>query len=305
MIALSIIIPHFNIPELLVRCLGSIPVRSDVQVIVVDDCSPGAEKYNEIYPELNRPYLEFYTTSRGGSAGRARNVGLEYARGEWLFFADADDFFSDSFQSILDRCSDEEADIIYFRANSVKSDDVTRRSDREGMNNRKIDHYLKTGEEDTLRYFHGSAWPLLIRRRLVLDKGIRFHETEYSNDTYFTCCCGYHASVIKVDRSVVYTVTERSGSLYSKPLWKVGKEESEIRMNELVQSSIFVYQHTGKLNDVLFSRVFLTWLENPKVAVETVRTIKREFGLSYLGIAVRVFSSVLVKGFDAIVSGLR
>ena len=35
----SIIIPHKNIPQLLQRCLDSIPFRGDVQVIVVDDNS--------------------------------------------------------------------------------------------------------------------------------------------------------------------------------------------------------------------------------------------------------------------------
>lgn len=34
------------------RCLASIPVREDIQVIVIDDCSPGADKYLETYPEL-------------------------------------------------------------------------------------------------------------------------------------------------------------------------------------------------------------------------------------------------------------
>ena len=33
----SIIIPHYNLPKLLRRCLQSIPEREDVQVIVVDD----------------------------------------------------------------------------------------------------------------------------------------------------------------------------------------------------------------------------------------------------------------------------
>ena len=36
----SIIIPHYDIPDLLMRCLKSIPVSEDIQVIVVDDNSP-------------------------------------------------------------------------------------------------------------------------------------------------------------------------------------------------------------------------------------------------------------------------
>ena len=39
----SVIIPHYGIPELLRRCLASIPDRADLEVIVVDDCSPDAE----------------------------------------------------------------------------------------------------------------------------------------------------------------------------------------------------------------------------------------------------------------------
>ena len=41
---LTVIIPHFSIPDLLARCLDSIPQRDDVQVIVVDDHSPDGER---------------------------------------------------------------------------------------------------------------------------------------------------------------------------------------------------------------------------------------------------------------------
>ena len=39
----SIIIPHKEIPDLLMRCLKSIPVSEDIQVIVVDDNSSEAD----------------------------------------------------------------------------------------------------------------------------------------------------------------------------------------------------------------------------------------------------------------------
>ena len=39
----SIIIPHKEIPDLLMRCLKSIPVSEDIQVIVVDDNSADAD----------------------------------------------------------------------------------------------------------------------------------------------------------------------------------------------------------------------------------------------------------------------
>ena len=46
----SIIIPHYNTPELLLRCVTSIPERNDIQIIVVDDNSPDAIDYQNLFP---------------------------------------------------------------------------------------------------------------------------------------------------------------------------------------------------------------------------------------------------------------
>ena len=111
----SIIIPHKGIPDLLMRCLRSIPVSEDIQVIVVDDNSADADTYLDKYPELSRPYLEFIRTKTGGGAGYARNVGLDRAKGKWLLFADADDFFVEDMHDIISSYVDSEADVIYFK----------------------------------------------------------------------------------------------------------------------------------------------------------------------------------------------
>ena len=116
----SIIIPHYDIPDLLMRCLKSIPVSEDIQVIVVDDNSPNADTYLERYPELSRPYLEFIRTTKGGGAGYARNVGLDHAKGKWLLFADADDFFVEDMHEVIKAHTlSSEADVIYFKIKSA------------------------------------------------------------------------------------------------------------------------------------------------------------------------------------------
>ena len=120
----SIIIPHKGIPDLLMRCLRSIPVSEDIQVIVVDDNSVGADTYLERYSELSRPYLEFVRTTKGGGAGYARNVGLEHAKGKWLLFADADDFFVEDMHDIISSYVDSEADVIFFKNKAVLSENI-------------------------------------------------------------------------------------------------------------------------------------------------------------------------------------
>ena len=65
MINYSIIIPHKNIPNLLQRCLDSIPNREDVQIIVVDDNSdPNIVDFDK-FPGLNRSNVEVIFTKEG------------------------------------------------------------------------------------------------------------------------------------------------------------------------------------------------------------------------------------------------
>ena len=97
MINYSIIIPHKNTPNYLLRCLDSIPLRDDVQVIVVDDNSNPEKVDFDHFPQWKGKHYEYYLTKEGRGAGFARNIGLEHAVGKWLLFADADDFFAVDF----------------------------------------------------------------------------------------------------------------------------------------------------------------------------------------------------------------
>ena len=209
----SIIIPHYDIPDLLMRCLKSIPVSEDIQVIVVDDNSPDADTYLERYPELSRPYLEFIRTTKGGGAGYARNVGLEHAKGEWLLFADADDFYVEDMHELVRSKSKSEADIVFFRKKSVLFDDTLCESGEENYLNDITDIFLRTGNDGPIRTRFYVPWGKMIRRDLVVSYNIRFDEVKYSNDCFFSVCAGVYAATIEVENLVLYIKTARPGSL--------------------------------------------------------------------------------------------
>lgn len=213
MINFSIIIPHYNIPQLLVRSLRSIPVRDDIQVIVVDDCSPDAGSYKSKYPELSRPNLELYSTTQGGSAGRARNVGLEHARGRWISFLDADDFFPEDILQIMDLVKQKDVDLFFTEYQSVMSDDVSKFSKRDAYYHKFIDEYLTTGDDSRLRYMFDPMWGKWVSQDFVNRNMPRFDETRWGNDCYFSIFVGVKAQSIAVSSRVGYIVTEREGSL--------------------------------------------------------------------------------------------
>ena len=90
----SIIIPHKNIPDLLTRCVASIPQRNDVQIIVVDDNSDPSIVDFDNFPIKNgeNTIVVLNKTNRG--TGGARNIGMEKASGEKIIIVDADDYFN-------------------------------------------------------------------------------------------------------------------------------------------------------------------------------------------------------------------
>ena len=226
----SIIIPHYDIPDLLMRCLKSIPVSEDIQVIVVDDHSPDADTYLEKYPELSRPYLEFIRTTKGGGAGYARNVGLDHAKGKWLLFADADDFFSKDMHDIIMSHVDSDAGIIYFKVRNVSSNDLCKTINRVDYLNEFVDSFIETGEENCLRYQYGQPWCKMIKKDLVDYHHLRFDEIQYGNDTFFSVFAGHYAKKIDAVDTVLYIYTYRPESLSGEYLSKPNelKERAEV-----------------------------------------------------------------------------
>lgn len=242
----SIIIPHYDIPELLGRCLKSIPVREDVQVIVVDDGSKCGANLPELCSELKRPQVEYYHEAQHTNAGHARNVGLDHAQGKWLIFADADDYFVDDFNAILDKYVNEEADILFFKNKEINSG-----IESEAGENDLINNCLETGDDYLLRQLNYCPWGKIIRRQMVEDNKIRFHEVQFSNDVYFSCACGCYARTVKCIDHYLYYYVRRAVSLSSHML---KKGDMRIRVDEYFAAQQLTLQLGWKVNKPLLFR---------------------------------------------------
>lgn len=208
----SIVIPHRDSLNLLKRAIASVPVRSDIQIIIIDN-TPYDIDFS-IFTANNIKNLKLLHSDPTKGAGHARNVGLKEANGKWLLFLDADDYYTPKAFVHFDKYIDSEYDIIYFSTTSVFSDTMEV-ADRHIFYSQLIFDYVNGNRdaEDNLRYWFDPPWAKLIRNKLVQEGGIQFDEIPASNDLMFSIRSGHNAKKIYADTFPAYCITTNKGSL--------------------------------------------------------------------------------------------
>lgn len=204
----SIIIPHYNDLERLKNLVSTIPDRTDIEIIIIDDNS-------KVFPDIknfpNRNITILLNDSGVQSAGTCRNIGLKKAKGKWLLFADSDDFFTSNAYDILDDYANKHYDIIYFSPTSldlINGSFSNRHLSYVGL----VKNYIKNKNYD-INYRFYVPWSKLISHSFIKKNQILFDEIIASNDVMFSLKAGIKATCIKAVDKAIYCVTKREGSL--------------------------------------------------------------------------------------------
>src|SRR5215469_11385129 len=93
---ISVIVPVYRVAEFLPACLDSILSGDfDIEVIAVDDASPDGSGAILDQRAAADPRLRVVHLDRNGGQGNARNLALEQATGEYVWFVDGDDMVAD------------------------------------------------------------------------------------------------------------------------------------------------------------------------------------------------------------------
>ena len=256
----SFIIPHRNSPVLLNRCIESIPKKDDVQIIVVDDNSDDDKK-----PQVTRTDVEVIYISRVDSrgAGHARNVGLSIAKGKWILFPDADDYYTQGAFNCLEKYITSDYDVIYMNYVVLLDGKMLNK-------NTPISNY--DGSENKLNYIRykvNEPWVKMVRRDFVESNNIQFEETINGNDIFFSLQVGYKANKIEVEKHPIYTYVDYRNSVTKRIK---STESYYCRVKHLMQKKMFL-KSLGLQNYVMPLPVFfIKRLKNPGV-VGTLKLI--------------------------------
>ncbi len=126
-IRLSIIIPVYNVEPYLQRCLDSLvssPVKEMEILLVNDGSTDETDTICRQYADRDKR-IRYYVKKNGGQSS-ARNLGLDYARGEYVCFIDGDDMVEKHFpETILAHLEDPSVDLLYF-STEIRNENMER-----------------------------------------------------------------------------------------------------------------------------------------------------------------------------------
>lgn len=99
---LSIIVPVYNCENYLAKCIDSLlnqDLQEEYEIIIVNDGSTDeSEQIMQAYAKKYPEKIQAFSKENGGQSS-ARNLGLQYAKGEFLSFIDSDDWLDLDFYS--------------------------------------------------------------------------------------------------------------------------------------------------------------------------------------------------------------
>lgn len=98
-VSVSVVVPVYNAESTLVACLSNLVNQTleDIEIILVNDCSVDGSEM--ILKECEMQYPDkvvVITLDNNVGAGGARNVGIQYAHGDYIGFVDSDDIIDPS-----------------------------------------------------------------------------------------------------------------------------------------------------------------------------------------------------------------
>lgn len=216
----SIIIPVYNVEKYLAQCLDSVlnqTYNGDYEIICVNDGSTDSslailKEYKSLYSNL------IIINSKNNGTASARNIGIQKARGEYLWFIDSDDWIvTDSLQILSDHLSHSQPDVLCFNGKLIYETDG-----KEELNI-SIKYVTGiTGWEYYNKYalqsqkFHFVCVVLRIYQRQFLLKNNLFFECGilHEDNLWVPLMC-YYAQTIEVIPETLYVYRIRQGSKMS------------------------------------------------------------------------------------------
>lgn len=200
-IKISIIVPIYNSEESLAQCIESIihQTFSNWELILVNDGS--TDNSASICSKYENNNIKIINKKNEG-VSIARNIGIEYATGNYITFADSDDYLeSYTLQTYVDEIEKNHPDVIkvgYFKDKLNGKQEIVSTPTNYKLNN-TWDFYRILENS----YYYGFLWNMCIKKECV--SNIRFEKNiNWCEDHIFSYQCYLNCKKMSILNKACY-----------------------------------------------------------------------------------------------------
>lgn len=271
----SVIIPAYNAEKFIKRSIDSVLKQSfqDFEIIVINDGS--MDSTLEILYQISDERLKIIDTSNGG-VSKARNLGIEHARGEYICFLDSDDEFLPSHLEHLNNLIVKYPSKSFFATRFC----MTTRNDVSEVNIPKITGKIEFYEDAVSKILMCSEmiWTgcVCIRRKMFEKYGMFEIGVKLGEDTDMWKRVYVHTGVVFSDNITVKR--NRDGSEATKnyirsfkldPLNRIGMFLEDETISEDVKRSLLIEYEYTKLS-IVRSYLLIGDKKNAKIEIDKI-----------------------------------
>lgn len=234
MIAITLIVPVYNVEKYLVRCLDSCLHQDldedEYEIIAVNDGScDGSLKILKEYANRHRNIV--LIDKPNGGLSSARNAGLERARGKFIWFVDSDDWIAENcLKAVCCMFDNNNIDMLTF--NTYYATDI-------GYNEQVVKRNMVDGQilDGAQLYNQGFIYPFtgvpfyIYRSSFLRKHNLRFVDKIYFEDWLFTPMVYVYCDKCLYWDNFLYYYYMRTGSI-TQSVPSVKKAEDIIKIAE-------------------------------------------------------------------------
>ena len=208
---ISVIVPVYNVEKYLVECIDSIinQTYTNLEVLLIDDGSTDSSgDICERYASMDNRIKVIHQVN--GGLGNARNAGLDNATGDYIMFADSDDFFTpNACEVMLNAIESKNADYVIGNYQYC-----TEESEPWENPIFDIDKYrdFKLNIKDYKNSFYimnSSVCNKIFKTSFINEIGVRFEEGIPAEDAIFSTFCFIRTKEVYYISDVMYLYRQR------------------------------------------------------------------------------------------------
>ncbi len=290
MAKVSVVVPVYNVEQYLEEALRSLVRQTlhDIEIVVVNDGSTDGSL------EIIRRFMEndsriVLIDKENGGYGKAMNVGLDRAAGEYIGILEPDDYVPlDMYEDLYEAAHAHDLDLVKADFYRFTTDDETgnmqlfyNHLDKDGTHYNQV---LDPSQDPSLTKFIMNTWSGIYKKSFLDEHGIRHHETPgaaFQDNGFFWLTFVYARRAMFIDRPYYRNRRDNPNSSVNsrEKVYCMNLEYDYIRTilkkneDRTVWDRFKGYYNVKRFSNYLFTLSRIA----PEFRVEYIKRISREF----------------------------